>query len=66
MNPSRLLWYGPPDGRQRRHLSWQLPFLDMKDGINDDIRDRDLATFEDHMVEDYLIAINQWHLRATS
>jgi hypothetical protein len=38
----------------------------MKDGINDDIRDRDLATFEDHMVEDYLIAINQWHLRATS
>jgi phycocyanin alpha chain len=24
--PDRLPWPGPPDGRQGRHLSWQLPF----------------------------------------
>jgi triacylglycerol lipase len=40
-----------------------LQFLDMKDGIIDDIRDKDFATFEDHMMEDYLFAINQWDLR---
>ena len=39
-----------------------LRFLDAKDGILDDITDRDLATFEDHMMEDYLLAIEQWRI----
>lgn len=40
-----------------------LRFLDAKDGIVDDIKDRDLATFEDHRMEDYLYAIDQWKLK---
>lgn len=41
-----------------------LQFLDFKDGIVDDIQDRDLATFEDHMMEDYMFAIDQWDLKS--
>lgn len=37
-----------------------LQFLDMKAGIVDDIVDGDLATFEDHRMEDYLFAISRW------
>lgn len=42
-----------------------LQFLDFKDGIADDIQDRDFATFEDHRMEDYLFAIDQWKLKSS-
>lgn len=42
-----------------------LQFLDFKDGIVDDIQDRDFATFEDHMMEDYMFAINQWDFQGS-
>lgn len=43
-----------------------LQFLDVKDGIADDIHDRDFGTITDHYMADYLLAITPWDLQLSS
>jgi hypothetical protein len=38
----------------------------VKDGIADDIHDRDFGTITDHYMADYLLAITPWDLKLSS